>query len=235
MHQFEKDGVELRNAIERIERQLASPAYIEGLRDQEFWFDNLVENGTFDLGITGWAATNGNAALSHQAGEFRVENASNNLGEAYQVIPLQGGVSYEIGATVTAINDVEAQFYLSTTASYSGTLVGGGKHTSTGAKSFTVDVASTGDYYLVLGHRGANTAGKYAQYDNFYAYQTDGTNIIHRMPTGWKPRRVFIDGILQREGATHDYEIKQDSEGYYIVPAVAPGANTETCILGVRT
>jgi hypothetical protein len=54
------------------------------------------------------------------------------------------------------------------------------------------------------------------------------------MPKGWKPKDVFEDGLLQREGAAYDYEVVYDSFDYYVKPAVAPSATTQTCVIGVK-
>lgn len=230
MQQFEKDGVELRNAIERIERQLASPAYIEGLRDQEFWFDNLVENGTFDLSTTGWAGAS--ASLSVASGKLRVTNGGASQGSAYQDFQTVAGQTYTARVTPTLVTATRAMIFAYGT---SGTpTLASNTDIADGVEAVLPFTADSNSSRIRLYNYDA-VSGLHTDFENASVYPTDGTNIIHRMPNGWKPRRVFVDGLLLREGATHDYEIKQDPEGYYIVPAVPPGANTETCILGVRT
>jgi hypothetical protein len=71
-------------------------------------------------------------------------------------------------------------------------------------------------------------------FDNVSIYETDGTDVIHTMPKGWKPKDVFEDGLLLREGAAHDYEVVYDGFDYYVKPAVTPGATTQTCVIGVK-
>jgi len=70
--------------------------------------------------------------------------------------------------------------------------------------------------------------------DNISVFETDGTDVVHRLPKGWKPKDVFEDGLLQREGAAHDYEVVYDGFDYYVKPAVAPSATTQTCVIGVK-
>jgi len=70
--------------------------------------------------------------------------------------------------------------------------------------------------------------------DNVFIYETDGTDVIHTMPKGWKPKDVFEDGLLQREGSAYDYEVIYDGFDYVIKPTVAPSATTQTCVIGVK-
>ena len=231
MQQFEKDGVELRNAIERIERQLASPAYIEGLRDEEFWFDNLVENGGFASGATSWAsAGTDSASIVADAGGLKL--AGNAY--AYQAISTVVGQSYVLTWEISGASAALADMRVCSAADANGDIYDHPSNFGVGTYSAAFVATQPTAFITLKTHHAAGQTSEYSTFDNVSVFPTDGTNIIHRMPTGWKPRRVFVDGILQREGATHDYEIKQDPEGYYIVPAVAPGANTETCILGAK-
>jgi hypothetical protein len=80
----------------------------------------------------------------------------------------------------------------------------------------------------------SGAASQVAIYDNVSVYESDGTDVVHRLPKGWKPKDVFEDGLLQREGAANDYEVVYDGFDYYVKPAVAPGASTQTCVIGVR-
>lgn len=233
MQNLEKGALALRKAIEQIQSKLASPAFIEGLRDQEFWFDNLVENGTFDLSTTGWIALNG-AAISVASGKLRVGSGASGYGTAAIQIKCEVGRTYLMRwspSTVGTLYATRAGVDVDTLLTSPHTAVSAAGAV-TGEQTLEFTATATTHYVFLQVFTG--TASVEMDFDNVSVFPTDGTEIIHRMPTGWKPRRVFVDGNLQREGATHDYEIKQDPEGYYIVPAVAPGANTETCILGVK-
>ena len=137
--------------------------------DTDVTGSELVTNGTFDSDVSGWTARNSDATLSHQSGQLRVENANAALGEAYQSISLTAGVTYTFSANITAINTSHGQFYLGTGTTGTSSTVAGTQHNTTGVKSFTYTPTSSGTYYIILGHRGANVAGYYAQYDNISA------------------------------------------------------------------
>jgi hypothetical protein len=134
--------------------------------DTDVTGSELVTNGTFDSDITGWTARNSDATLSFQSGQLRVENANAALGEAYQSISLTAGVTYTFSANITAINTSHGQFFLGTGTTGTSSTVAGAQYNTTGVKSFTYTPTSSGTYYIILGHRGANVAGYYAQYDN---------------------------------------------------------------------
>jgi flagellar basal body rod protein FlgF len=81
----------------------------------------------------------------------------------------------------------------------------------------------------------SSTTGDTADFDNISVFEVDANDdVIHTMPKGWKPKDVFEDGLLQREGAAHDYTVVYDGFDYVVKPAVAPTATTQTCVIGVR-
>ena len=73
------------------------------------------------------------------------------------------------------------------------------------------------------------------QVDNLSVFEVDANDdVVHRMPKGWVPKDVYEDGLLQREGSAHDYEVVYDGFDYYVKPTVAPSATTQTCVIGVK-
>lgn len=218
MNQFEEGAKFLRAELNSLKARLSAPALIAGLRDQEFWFENMLENGGFDSDTiwtkgTGWSIGSGVAT-----------HASGTASQIDQAISFNQAKSLVVGGSVSSRTAGNIKPRLT-----GGSTADGAEFSSNGAFSQVLNALVGHDTFGLYGSTSFD-----GSIDNAYAYDSDGTDIIHRMPNGWKPHRVFVDGLLQREGAAHDYETKLDPEGYYIVPAVAPGALTETCILGVR-
>jgi len=52
----------------------------------------------------------------------------------------------------------------------------------------------------------------------------DGSNTAFSLVRGWKPKFVYVDGALYREGASEDYTVSYDGFIYTVVMAVAPAA-----------
>lgn len=195
-------------------------------QEQQFYFDNLVINGTFDTDTTGWTATN-SAALSIVSEKLRVTNGAASFGTAQQSITTEIGKSYLVGYSGYT-GGTSFEFRLGTSAgNYDIARI---SNPGSGSVSFTATTTST--HITLQNYTG--TLGNYAEWDNISAYETDGTDIIHTMPQGWKPKDVFEDGLLQREGSAHDYEVVYDGFDYVVKPTVAPSATTQTCVIGVK-
>jgi hypothetical protein len=95
-----------------------------------------------------------------------------------------------------------------------------GTTSSTGIFSAT-KVWAAGDVGLYVGLGGSLTAT--ATVDDILVFEVDSSgDVVQRLPKGWKPKDVFEDGLLQREGAAHDYTVVYDGFDYYVKPAVAP-------------
>ena len=95
--------------------------------------------------------------------------------------------------------------------------------------TFTAKATTT---YIHLASSGVTDV---TRWDNISVFEVDANDdVIHTMPKGWVPKDVFEDGLLQREGAAHDYTVVYDGFDYYVKPAVAPSATTTTCVIGVR-
>ncbi|HEX6376952.1 MAG TPA: hypothetical protein VFZ91_14665 [Allosphingosinicella sp.] len=115
----------------------------------------LVVNGTFDSGTTGWTAVNG-ATLSVVGGALRVTNGAN--GRAYQVVATVIGQTYQVSATIgggTADRLIRV-----------GTSQGAASYTAfTGTGGTATFVATTTNTYITLMLNSAD-AGKYGDFDN---------------------------------------------------------------------
>ena len=109
-----------------------------------------------------------------------------------------------------------------------------GSTTSSGSLTETFAFTATTSMVYIGLYAQSTISGEYADYDNVSLFETDGTDVVHRMPKGWVPKDVFEDGVLQREGAANDYTVVYDGFDYYVKPAVAPSATTQTCVIGVK-
>lgn len=55
-------------------------------------------------------------------------------------------------------------------------------------------------------------------------FSGDTTTTDFALPYGWKPKFVYVDGALYREGESEDYTVTYDGFVYTVVMAVAPAA-----------
>jgi len=199
-----------------LREELASLRNQGGYQEQKFYFDGLVTNGTFDAD-TNWTKTGATAIAAGVA----TMNGTSGVGLLYQNI-LTLGKTYYYSFTISAITGTLAVINNDGTALAS--------YTTTGTKTLSWTHGIANGNFVFRVSTGSNTA----TIDNVSVFETDGTNVIHRMPKGWKPKDVFEDGLLQREGAANDYTVVYDGFDYYVKPAVAPSATTQTCVIGVK-
>jgi len=208
---------QLRAELKRL-GALSAPALIANLRDQEFWFDNLVQNGGFDSDTvwtkgTNWSISGGVAVKAPTtAGSISAPASGLKAGRTFRI-------SFDL---VRSNASFRVQFL-------GGTIVDG-TDVSTSATHVEHLTAVSGNNALNI-YGATNSDGTV---DNVTLYESDGTNIVHRLPTGWKPHRVFVDGMLQREGAADDYEVAYDGFDYFVKPTVAPSVTTQTCVIGAK-
>ena len=199
-----------------LREELASLRNQGGYEEQQFYFDGLVTNGTFDADTnwtkgTGWTISGGVATKTAGTQANLTQSSGLTIGKAYMVT-----------FTITAYTAGNFIPYLGSTGA-------GTARTSTGTFSEVIVCAGTSDTIIV-----ANSAAS-GSVDNVSVFEVDASNdVVHRMPKGWVPKDVFEDGLLQREGAANDYEVVYDGFDYYVKPAVAPSATTQTCVIGVR-
>ena len=205
-----------------LREELASLRNQGGYQEQQFWFDGLVTNGTFDADTnwtkgTGWTISGGAARYNNTAGYNSLsQNVGIVLGKSYQLV-------FDITVTSGSLADVRAG---GGTAGF--TIGSGYSSTQTVSINFT-PTGTDGIIYFV-----AQSGAFVGSIDNISIFETDGTDVVHRMPKGWVPKDVFEDGLLQREGAANDYEVVYDGFDYFVKPAVAPSATTQTCVIGVK-
>ena len=222
-----------------LREELASLRNQGGYQEQQLYFDGFVTNGTFDTGISGWTAdaTYG-GTLAHDTVEFaggglKITHTTTYSG-AYQAISTVAGKQYVVTANfdkagVTQTVTLEAT---TTTTFNSGRLAFASNGANdTGSLQFTFTATGTTTYIHV---NGDSNPSRVHYWDNISVFETDGTDVVHRMPKGWVPKDVYEDGLLQREGSAHDYEVVYDGFDYYVKPTVAPSATTQTCVIGVK-
>jgi hypothetical protein len=214
-----------------LREELASLRNQGGYQEQQFYFDSLVTNGTFDSNTSGWTAGN-SATLSLSSNALKVEYNGVANPFAYQVITTVIGKTYVLSFSVAGLTSGEDLRVIageeSTDITPSSSLI-----TATGNYSLTFTAITTTTYVklqaLVTG------ATEFATFDSISVFEVDASDdVVHRMPKGWVPKDVFEDGLLQREGSAHDYEVVYDGFHYYVKPTVAPSATTQTCVIGVK-
>lgn len=212
-----------------LREELASLRNQGGYEERQFYFDGLVTNGTFDAGITGWTAVS-NATLAHSSGRLQVtSDAGFTLGVASAAISTEIGRKYRLSVDTILGTSTSHEVWIGTSNS-GATIYNSGSITTTSTVSTIFTAVGTTTYINLV----AVQSGATSLFDNVSVFETDGTDVVHRMPKGWVPLHVYEDGLLQREGAANDYEVVYDGFDYYVKPAVAPSATTQTCVIGVR-
>ena len=200
-----------------LREELASLRNQGGYSEQQFYFDNLVTNGTFATDTdwtkgTGWVISGGVA--THSGGTTGSLSSS-------------PAPTFVVGKTYVYSLEISAYTVGYSTLSLGGATTGAlsGNGTKTG---LLVATSNSG-----FGINGVTTFD--GSIDNISVFNVDASNdIIHTMPKGWVPKDVYEDGLLQREGAANDYTVVYDGFDYYVKPTVAPSATTQTCVIGVK-
>jgi hypothetical protein len=230
---IEKPAINLREELADLRNQGT-------YQEQQFYFDSLVTNGTFDTNVSGWTAdaTYG-GTLTHDTtvfvgGGLKITHTGSYSG-AYQAITTTIGKRYVVTASfdkdgVTQTCSLEA----ASTATYNSGRLAAQENgaNDTGSLAITFVATGTTTYIHVNGDSGVS---RVHYWDNISVFEVDANDdVVHRMPKGWVPQDVFEDGLLQREGAANDYTVVYDGFDYYVKPAVAPSITTQTCVVGVR-
>lgn len=192
----------------------------QGYQEQKFYFDGLVKNGTFDSDTiwtkgTGWTISGGvaNAAGGTSDGKYLSQSIGLRAGSPYRYSFLVGGTLGGTNYLTLRIGGTTDDFNIITAGTTTGLI------TATGSGDLRIRSEASASLITL---------------DNVSIFETDGTDVIHTMPHGWHPKSVYENGLLLREGAAHDYTVHTDGLKTWIKPSVAPGALTETCIVGVR-
>ena len=200
-----------------IREQLTELKAQQGYEERQFHFDNLVTNGTFDTDVSGWSASTQfpPASFVWSSGAMVLTGSGATYSGANHPVSCIVGKTYVVSADITGSG------YLSSSNSQAGW------SPTSNITSFT---ATATTMYIVTATGGSNVA----TFDNVSVYISDGTDVVFTMPKSWKPLHVYEDGVLQREGSAHDYEVTYDGFDYSVKPVIAPSATTQTCVIGVR-
>jgi len=210
---IEKPAVNLREELASLRNQ-------GGYQEQQFWYQDIV-NGTFDSDTdwskdAGWTIGSGVASYA--------PNTGRELSQTKDVI---AGQKYKVTYSITSITAGAIGVYSPESDRPSALYEG------VGSTTYTVYMIAKSSSMRVIFRTISTTTN--LSIDNVSVVNVDANDdVIHTMPKGWKPKDVFEDGLLQREGAAHDYEVVYDGFDYYVKPAVAPSATTQTCVIGVK-
>ena len=201
-----------------LREELASLRNQGGYQEQQFYFDNLVTNGTFDADtdwtLNGTAEISSGTANNLAADDYIAQGFNTEVGKTYLLS--FDFVSGNTGSSLLRIG----------TSLNSFSIFSGGASSNT-SKAFTATSTTTWVTFY--------QANFTAEYDNVSVFEVDANDdVIYAMPKGWKPKDVFEDGLLQREGAAYDYEVVYDGFDYVVKPTVAPSITTQTCVIGVK-
>lgn len=204
---IEKPAVNLREELASLRNQ-------GGYEERQFYFDGLMTTTAVANG--GWTVSGLTVTATGTSGS--TDNVVFTLAK-----PLVVGKTYAVGVPNTL---PVGGFYLDT-AGGSAQFGGLGSTTSVVYVTCTASTSS-----LRIGRWVGSPSGTIGPISVFEVDAND--DVVHRMPKGWVPLHVYEDGLLQREGAANDYTVVYDGFDYYVKPAVAPSATTQTCVIGVR-
>lgn len=210
-----------------LREELTKAQGVVRYEQRQFWMDGLVENGTFDNGTSGWAATT--ATLSWDSSGYLAINSAGGGEGAYQ------GFSTVVGKRYKLVFDI-----VSDGGTYHGVRIGNNSIGVINTFISTLSQSVNNTLYFVAEHEvsvvylRAEGAG-IATWDNVSVFEVDeNDNVIHSVPLGFKPVHVYEDGLIQREGDVHDYTVVKTGGAYAIKPTVQPTATTETCVIAER-
>ena len=197
-----------------LREELASLRNQGGYSEQQFYFDGLVTED-----YTAYWSDTGNADVQSDQIVF----SSSLSDQLDSTLDVAAGKSYAVSFTISGHTggSLEVRF--------------------SGPFTNNLTVSANGNYSFFAVYGGTqglrlrSSVTLTATVSNIAIFKTDANDdVIHTMPKGWKPKDVFEDGLLQREGAANDYTVIYDGFDYVIKPAVAPSATTQTCVIGVR-
>jgi hypothetical protein len=210
---YEKPALNLRSELASLKNQ-------GGYSEQQFWFENLVTNGTFAADTnwtkgTDWTIAAGVASHANGSASDLSQTFSPNM---------TLGKSYYTGITVSNYSAGTVKIRLTTDVTVNGT-----QYSANG--SFTETLVAASNNHLFNVYAQAVFVG---DVDDVIVYEADPSDDApwYPMQKGWKPKRVYVDGLLVKEGAAEDYTVITDGFNYWVKPTVAPGVSTRTCITG---
>ena len=223
-------GVVISKPAINLREQLTELKATQGYEEQQFHFDGLVTNGTFDTDLTGWTDNSeGSGSTSWSSGVAVLTNggSTNDEGVIYQTLTTVTGSTYVLEVDRPS-GSVIAQ--IGTGGAGSSNIYQSNNGTGSIVHTFVATSTAT-----IVTLRNFNNTGD-SQVDNVSVYEVDPADdkVIHTMPKGWKPLHVFEDGALQREGSAYDYTVEYDGFNYIVKETVAPVAPYSTTVIGVR-
>jgi len=214
-----------------LREQLTELKATQGYEERQFWFDNLVTNGTFDTDVSGWGnvGTWVNGSVAWNASGYADVTVVGYQGVAQVISGLTVGATYSISLEVVDASTDTGRVYVGLATNPGTSTVLNQSTLGVGTHTFYFTASSTSHAVGLSNADGNGSVG----YDNVSVYTSDGTDVAFAMPKGWKPLHVYDDGVLQREGSAEDYEVTFDGFNYYVKPTVAnPGARNT--VIGVR-
>lgn len=193
--------------------------------------ENLVTNGTFDNGTTGWYPVSGGDVTGAVVnGEYELTNTAGTPKGSTQTIDTEIGKTYTITAKARVSSGADLYLVASQTNWGFADNLGNVSTSSTSNVELSVTFTATGQQsyvYLRVGGVGVS------YFDNITV--TEGSHpVIQSIPYGYDVKDVYIDGELAREGEAYDYQVKTDGINQWLKPTVEPTATTETVVIGVR-
>lgn len=200
-----------------LREELTKAQSVVPYSQQQFWMDGLVENGTFDTAdgwtfYTNWGISGGTANV------ITAGNGNLYLTELPQIVGKRYRFSVE-AVNVTGAIDIK----------YNNATIIPLSSGATGNYSAFFTSVSGGQVRVYAGTANGSSI------DNVRVFEVDENDeVIHSLPLGFKPLHVYEDGLIQREGAVHDYTVVKTGGAYAIKPAVQPTATTETCVIAER-
>jgi hypothetical protein len=192
--------------------------------------ENLVTNGTFDNGTTGWFTT-GSGVGTWSVSSGGVSQSGQTAFSAYLNTPLHLviGKTYTLSFDITQSGNGNANVGIGT--NHSGVNTVNVWQDGDGVGSFSATFVATSSTHHVVIQEGTGTTATIL--DNFVV--TEGTHqVIQSIPHGYDVKDVYIDGELAREGEAYDYQVQTDGINQWLKPTVEPTATTETVVIGVR-
>ena len=214
---FQKEAIQLRSELAMIRGLLHQmPSKLE-----PFPFTNLVQNGGFDVGVTGWTPGNG-ATLTTASGQLQITSSGSGYGQAKTQIGTVTGRRYAVTAT-------RSNGYIGV-----GSTDGAVNLYNNGYSAAPVDGAftTTGSMVHVL-LQNDSTASVARTWDNVSLWEADPADDAPwlRLPFGYSVKEC--GGFVVRDGdILHPPEWEEINRcgQRFIKPLVAPGHDTDFLI-----
>jgi len=191
---------------------------------------NLLRDGSFNdnNGSGQWTVSGDYSQFENNERRAWIGDSGTNTGLLSQANVFEEGKTYTVAGDVIASRG-QIQLIFKTNNSNATT---GGHYYSTvpvpkGTFSFTFVAGSETSATFLAGGDDV-----WVRLDNLYA--VEGQPDIFSLPRGAEPKKVFLDGLLQKEGAGEDYVLGLEDGVPTIDVAVPPSPTTEIVITGVK-